>query len=288
MGAMFSRLFKYWEDHHKAGGDSPVLKLAQQYRMHPRILEWPNRYFYGGLLRTPDSVARRSQFEPLMLLDLGTTFEDEGSKNSTFNMQEASFVGDLAKEVLNGISLHAMGGPKSVGIITFYNGQREKIGAELQKRGIPLKDKDGNDDGKDGKIAVSVRTVDGYQGSECDVIIISCVKSRRRIPQNANSGQGKEQAQDRGGSNGIGFLADPQRLNVALTRAKFSLLIVGNFTVLERNKLWSSMVQDAKARKAFVTIDKNSPPINRLIRMHHHTSHPHDRKSNSSSKSKPT
>merc|ERR1712029_892248 len=118
--AMFSRLFKYWEDHHKSGGGSPVLKLAQQYRMHPRILEWPNRYFYGGLLRPPDSVARRSQFEPLMLLDLGTTFEDEGSKNSTFNMQEASFVGDLAKEVLNGISPHAMGGPKSVGIITFY------------------------------------------------------------------------------------------------------------------------------------------------------------------------
>ena len=57
-----------------------------------------------------------------------------------------------------------------------------------------------------------VNTVDGFQGSERDIIIISCV---------------------RGGPGGIGFLQDRQRLNVALTRAKFSLVVVGNMETLE-------------------------------------------------------
>ena len=42
--AMFSRLFKYWDDTVEKESDNPVLKLKVQYRMHPSILEWPNRY----------------------------------------------------------------------------------------------------------------------------------------------------------------------------------------------------------------------------------------------------
>ena len=56
------------------------------------------------------------------------------------------------------------------------------------------------------------------QGSESDVVIISCVRSYE---------------EEKGGSNNIGFLADANRLNVALTRAKFAQYIVGNFKVLE-------------------------------------------------------
>ena len=59
---------------------------------------------------------------------------------------------------------------------------------------------------------VEVNTVDGFQGSEKDVIIISCVRS---------------------GGNSIGFLKDSERLNVALTRARKSLVIIGNFKFLK-------------------------------------------------------
>jgi superfamily I DNA and/or RNA helicase len=64
----------------------------------------------------------------------------------------------------------------------------------------------------------NVRTVDGFQGSEADIIIISCVRSQRQSSSKSSN---------------IGFLADFQRLNVALTRARYSLFVVGNFTYLE-------------------------------------------------------
>ena len=127
-------------------------------------------------------MQRKCEFEPLMLFDLAQSFEEEGGKSSIIqNEKEAAFVGDLTREVTNMMSPHSMGGPKSVGIITFYNGQRELIQKELQKRRVPLMDKDNKEGYTDGRTAVSVRTVDGYQGSECDIVIISCVRSRRQV-----------------------------------------------------------------------------------------------------------
>lgn len=60
------------------------------------------------------------------------------------------------------------------------------------------------------KLTWTVNTIDSFQGQECDVVIMSCVRSR-----------------------GIGFLADEERLCVALTRARFSLIMCGNFQTFE-------------------------------------------------------
>ncbi|XP_062446695.1 probable helicase senataxin isoform X2 [Rhea pennata] len=84
-----------------------------------------------------------------------------------------------------------------------------------------------------------VDTVDAFQGREKDCIIVTCVR--------ANSSKGS-----------IGFLASLQRLNVTITRAKFSLFILGRLKTLMENKDWNELIQDAQRRGAIIkTSDKN-------------------------------
>ncbi|XP_048414445.2 probable helicase senataxin isoform X2 [Stegostoma tigrinum] len=81
--------------------------------------------------------------------------------------------------------------------------------------------------------SVQVGTVDGFQGCEKDCIIVTCVR--------AGNFQGS-----------IGFLADRQRLNVTITRARLSLFILGNLKTLMENKDWKALIQDAQKRGAIV------------------------------------
>ena len=244
--SMFARLFKFFED--TSTEESPVLKLGIQYRMHPSILEWPNRYFYGGCLETSPSVLRHSSLKPLLLMDLGNSYEEQDGKGKIWNQDEADFVTDLTSAIEKNLSKsnQQVGGPKTVGIITFYHAQRNLIFKEFQKKGIAVRD--------EGDLAgVAVRTVDGYQGSECDVIVISCVKSRVK--------NGEKNVHISGS---IGFLSDPQRLNVALTRARYALYVVGNFTILEQNKAWKSLVDNAKSRRLLINVDRKQD-LQRMI-----------------------
>ena len=75
---------------------------------------------------------------------------------------------------------------------------------------------------------VEVASVDAFQGREKDVILISCVRSNER--------------------QGIGFLADPRRLNVAITRAKYAVAIVGNARVLAKQPLWNHLLHHFQVR----------------------------------------
>ena len=89
--------------------------------------------------------------------------------------------------------------PGQIGIITPYEGQRSYIVTTMQQNGSYRKDL---------YKEVEVASVDAFQGREKDYIVLSCVRSNEH--------------------QGIGFLNDPRRLNVALTRAKYGLVILGN------------------------------------------------------------
>jgi hypothetical protein len=110
-------------------------------------------------------------------------------------------------------SYHSEPGTK-VAVITPYAGQREAIRARLDARM--------GDDAR----RVRVGTVDGFQGQEADVVVLSCVRTEA-----------------------LGFLRDERRLCVALTRARRALLIVGSASLLgAREGAWKALVDDARAR----------------------------------------
>merc|ERR1712113_243973 len=92
-----------------------------------------------------------------------------------------------------------------------------------------------------------LNTVDGYQGREFDIIILSCVRGI----SDQNSGLKK----------GIGFLKDVRRLNVAITRAKFSLFVVGNERVLNSSPLWASFIRNIKQRGKIIHVNSSSDNI---------------------------
>lgn len=76
--------------------------------------------------------------------------------------------------------------------------------------------------------AIDFNTVDGFQGQEKDIIIFSCVRA--------------------GSGRGIGFLADMRRMNVGLTRAKYSLFVLGHARSLSKSEYWGDLVRDAEKR----------------------------------------
>jgi regulator of nonsense transcripts 1 len=80
--------------------------------------------------------------------------------------------------------------------------------------------------------AVEVASVDAFQGREKDYIILSCVRSNEH--------------------QGIGFLSDPRRLNVALTRARYGLAVLGNPNVLSREMVWSALTHHFREEDVLV------------------------------------
>ena len=80
-------------------------------------------------------------------------------------------------------------------------------------------------------------TIDGFQGREVDILILSTV----RAADSSSSMNGLS-------SSGIGFVTDVRRMNVALTKAKLSLWILGNARILQTNRNWAALVKDAKER----------------------------------------
>src|SRR3954447_2740338 len=129
--------------------------------------------------------------------------------------------------------------PVQIGIITPYEGQRSYVVSYMQFNGS-LK--------KDLYKEIEVASVDAFQGREKDLIILSCVRSNEH--------------------QGVGFLNDPRRLNVALTRAKYGLVILGNPRVLPRQPLWANLLHHFKENGVLVEgpLEKLRPAIIKIDR----------------------
>ncbi|KAL4977385.1 P-loop containing nucleoside triphosphate hydrolase protein [Aspergillus desertorum] len=198
------------------------------YRMHPCLSEFPSNMFYEGSLQNGitsfDRLRREVDF-PWPILDSPMMFwsnlgneEISASGTSYLNRTEAANVEKIVTRFFKaGVQ------PKDIGIITPYEGQRSYIVSSMQATGTFKKEH---------YKEIEVASVDAFQGREKDFIILSCVRS--------NDHQG------------IGFLSDPRRLNVALTRAKYGLVILGNPKVLSKHPLWNCLLQHFKERHTLV------------------------------------
>ncbi|CRG99607.1 regulator of nonsense transcripts, putative [Plasmodium relictum] len=184
-------------------------RLEVQYRMHPALSEFPSYVFYDGSLQNGITLKEREyplkDFPwpnpkcPMFFYNSTGLEEMSASGTSYLNRSEASNMEKLVRTLLKcGLK------PNQIGVITPYEGQRAYITSLFQKN-ISFQH----------SAEIEVASVDAFQGREKDFILLSCVRSNKKL--------------------GIGFLNDPRRLNVALTRAKYGLIICGNAKVLSRH-----------------------------------------------------
>ncbi|XP_076784478.1 putative helicase senataxin isoform X3 [Arvicanthis niloticus] len=227
--SMMARFCKLLEENVEQNmiGRLPVLQLTIQYRMHPDICLFPSNYVYNKNLKTnrlTEAIRCSSEwpFQPYLVFDVGDGSERRDN-DSYINVQEIKLVMEiikLIKEKRKDISF------RNIGIITHYKAQKTMIQKDLEKE-------------FDKKGPAEVDTVDAFQGRQKDCIIVTCVR--------ASAVQGS-----------IGFLASLQRLNVTITRAKYSLFILGHLRTLMENQHWYELIQDAQKRGAIIkTCDPN-------------------------------
>ena len=203
-------------------------RLTVQYRMHPALADFPSNMFYEGSLANGVSEADRTKKEdpfpwpaskPMIFFNCPTGIEEiSASGTSYLNRSEASHIEKVVTCLMKG-------GVKGtdIGVITPYDGQKVYVQDYMKRSGsLPQSQYEG----------VEIASVDSFQGREKDYIIMTCVRSNE--------------------SAGIGFLADPRRLNVAITRARLGLVIIGNARVLSKNILWAALLIQFRDNKCLV------------------------------------
>lgn len=204
------------------------IRLQVQYRMHPCLSEFPSNTFYEGTLQNGITAAERQGMsfdfpwpnpsKPMFFYASVGQEEVSTSGTSYLNRTEAANVEKLVSRFLScGVT------SDQLGIVTPYDGQRAYIVSYMQRNGsLPQKL----------YADIEVASVDAFQGREKDFIILSCVRSNER--------------------QGIGFLNDPRRLNVALTRARYGLVVLGNPKVLSKQPLWNNFLVHFKEQEVLV------------------------------------
>ncbi|XP_044207551.1 putative helicase mov-10-B.1 isoform X3 [Thunnus albacares] len=239
-----------------------VTKLLRNYRSHPAILKIPNELFYDGELQVcADEFLRNSycRWEYLPKKDFPVIFhgvtgidEREASSPSFFNRAEVEVLMDYVKKLLETQAKKGLAtiNPRDIGIIAPYRKQVQKIRKALEKVGKELKRTDMDD--------LKVGSVEEFQGQERRVILVSTVRSSRdyaEIDKQFN----------------LGFVKNEKRFNVAVTRAKALLIVVGNPRVLNADPVWARFIQycrDEGGYTGFVHAEEDEDVVMRLAALY--------------------
>ena len=217
---LMQRLVKLWPQ--------CVNLLTIQYRMNEDIMAFPSRWFYNGRLQAAEEAAHRQVSPldtPLMWLDTSALAyeEKENQSKSLSNSQEARLVIHTLRDYIEMMSPQKVESERvDFGIITPYRGQARLIRRLLKMQHYFRRL----------KRLITVGTVDGFQGQERDVIVISLVR---------DNAEGN-----------IGFLRDLRRMNVAMTRARMKLIIVGNAHTLSRHRFYRELAEHIKEHGEFI------------------------------------
>jgi DNA replication ATP-dependent helicase Dna2 len=205
--SLFERLFR-------SAPDERISDLKMQYRMSLEVQEVPSRLFYQGMLfPSPEAAGRRLRVHPdwsddtkigkIVNPDLPVVFVDvAGSESGNSRPGEAAVATRIVESLLaSGVP------PQEIGIITPYKAQQALIRKRLASTRWAA--------------ALSVDTVDRFQGGEREVIILSLARSDEVTS----------------------FLADQKRLNVSLTRARSKVILLGHGRVLQEHPLFRAILE---------------------------------------------
>ncbi|POY36326.1 IGHMBP2 family helicase [Solitalea longa] len=204
--------------------------LNVQYRMHKAIMEFSNQQFYHGKLVAADSVVDHRLFandeNTLLFIDTAGCGFDEKIENSrsAFNPEEGILLLSYLNDFVQQFSLNdaeKFERIKRIGIISPYKAQVAYLSEQVENfdQLCSIREK------------IRFNTVDGFQGQECDLIAISLVRSNDK--------------------NEIGFLGDTRRMNVAMTRAKKKLLIIGDSATLSSHPFYAAFLEHVQTNNAY-------------------------------------
>jgi ATP-dependent RNA/DNA helicase IGHMBP2 len=189
--------------------------LNVQYRMHRFIMEFSNRYFYEGALKAHHSVENHSIHEELQenitFIDTAGCGFDEimhTENKSKYNPEEYFILREHLYQLVE--KTFELGIQPGICILSPYKEQVNLIKKEV------------SEDKRLINSNIHVHTIDGYQGQEQDIVYISLVRSNERSE--------------------IGFLSDYRRMNVAMTRARKQLIIIGNSATIGNDKFYSKLL----------------------------------------------
>ncbi|KGL76775.1 Helicase with zinc finger domain 2, partial [Tinamus guttatus] len=215
--------------------------LDTQYRMHKDICKFPSQEFYERNLKTSPSVFREASVFchrdnkccPIIFghiegkeqsLMIST---EEGNENSKANPEEVEQAVRLAKQ----LTLDGTIRPESIAILSPYSAQVFEINKRLLKEGVR---------------GVTVCTIMKSQGSEWRYVIMSTVRSCPRSEVDLKPTKSWQKKF-------LGFVTDPNQVNVGITRAQEGLCIIGNRYLLECNPLWKRLLQHYIKHNSYTT-----------------------------------
>jgi regulator of nonsense transcripts 1 len=214
-------------------GVEPYL-LEEQYRMHPGLAAFSSVRFYDRRLKSvpkpservaPNGVNWPSTMVPLAFVEVKGEEMRAPDGNSIFNVQEAEECVRVVQKLLLSGDVKNAG---DIGIIAPYAAQvraiseewNRKVTSDVKLKNTSIVEADNPESAKD---ELEIRSVDGFQGREKEVIVLCTVRNNRQ--------------------NQLGFVADPRRLNVAITRAKRGLIVLGHRDTLSTDQLWHKWLQ---------------------------------------------
>eukprot|EP01023_Acetabularia_acetabulum_P019512 TRINITY_DN19953_c0_g1_i1.p1 TRINITY_DN19953_c0_g1~~TRINITY_DN19953_c0_g1_i1.p1 ORF type:complete len:785 (-),score=164.49 TRINITY_DN19953_c0_g1_i1:160-2514(-) len=210
-------------------GGYPINMLNVQYRMHPHISVFPAKQFYHGKLEDGPNVREvntkkwheHACFGPFAFFDLRGEETVPDSGVSKYNPDEIEFILMLFRKMFT--SYDDIKKRASVAFISPYRAQVKALKQAMEEHM-----------GEDISKLVDVNTIDGFQGREKDLVIFSAVRTQTK--------------------KSIGFVADERRLNVAITRARSALLLVGHVKALSQDENWNALIQNSRARRCMFSV----------------------------------
>ena len=203
-----------------------VTLLETQYRMNETIMGFSSKIFYENKLKAHPSVAKHLLYEgdsPLAFIDTaGCGFEEKSEGTSTINPEEAAFLFTHLTLLVTELNARSQNGDlPTIAIISPYKEQINVLKDLLPHS--PILQAYGD--------KISINTIDSFQGQERDIVYISMTRSNT--------------------DNRIGFLSDIRRMNVAMTRARKKLVVIGDSATLSQSPFYADFISYAEKMNSY-------------------------------------